>query len=57
MDRLSKLRFHAVFFLSKKSLLTPVTVARVEKDSVLIVQLNVQAIKFSMRCLFRQTDV
>jgi len=57
MYRPSKLRFHAVSLVSKTFFFTPVTFARVEKDSVLIVQLNVQAIKFSVMCLFIQINV
>lgn len=52
-----KTRFLRCTFIVQKFLYTPVTFARVEKDSVLITRLNVQAIKFSVRCLFRQTNI
>ena len=52
-----KTTFSPCIFIVQNVLFTPVTFARVEKDSVLIIQLNVQAIKFSVKCLFRQIDV
>jgi hypothetical protein len=52
-----KTTFSRCIFIVQKSLFTPVTSARVDKESVLIMQLNIQAIKFSVMFLLGQIAV